>query len=72
MTFKQTYRPFFLEYALLAEFNLVRRQHPVGVFVIPSSASALIWFGIIFVRQVSSRQTQGTVIGFALSNSITK
>ena len=56
MTFKQTYRPFFLEYALLAEFNLVRRQQPVGVFVIPSSASALIWFGIIFVRQVSSRQ----------------
>jgi len=51
MTFKQTYRPFFLEYALLAEFNLVRRQQPVGVFVIPSSASALIWFGIIFVRQ---------------------
>jgi len=51
MSFKQAYRPFFLEYALLAEFNLVRRQQPVGVFVIPSNASALIWFGIIFVRQ---------------------
>lgn len=51
MSFKQAYRPFFLEYALLAEFNLVRRQKPVGVFVVPSNASALMWFGIIFVRQ---------------------
>lgn len=51
MSYKHTYRPFFLEYALLAELNLVRRQKPGGVFVVPSSASALIWFGIIFVRQ---------------------
>lgn len=51
MSYKEAYRPFFLEYVLLSELNLVRRQRPVGVFVIPSSASALIWFGIIFVRQ---------------------
>jgi len=51
MSFKQAYRPFFLEYALLAELNLVRRQKPVGVFVIPANASPLIWFGIIFIRQ---------------------
>lgn len=51
MSLKQAYRPFFQEYALLAELNLVRRQQPVGLFVIPSSASALMWFGVIFVRQ---------------------
>jgi len=51
MSFKQAYRPFFLEYALLAELNLVRRQKPAGVFVIPSAASTLIWFGVVFIRQ---------------------
>lgn len=46
-----SYGPFFLEYSLLAEYNLLRKQKLPGVYVIPSTNSPLCWYGIIFVRQ---------------------
>jgi len=45
-----SYGPFFLEYSLLAEYNLVRKQKLPGVYVIPSTHSPLQWYGVIFVR----------------------
>jgi hypothetical protein len=45
------YPHFFLEYSLLAEFNLLQKQKVPGVYVIPSADSPLCWFGVMFVRQ---------------------
>ena len=36
-----SYGPFFLEYSLLAEYNLLRKQKLPGVYVIPSTHSPL-------------------------------
>jgi len=46
-----SYGPFFLEYSLLAEYNLLQKQKLPGIYVIPSSETSLTWFGIIFIRQ---------------------
>ncbi|XP_039252340.2 AKT-interacting protein-like isoform X1 [Styela clava] len=46
----QTYGPFFLEYSLMAEYNLLRKQNLPGIYVIPSARSPLVWFGVIFIR----------------------
>jgi ubiquitin-protein ligase len=46
-----SYGPFFLEYSLLAEYNLLQKQRLPGIYVIPSSKSSLEWFGVVFVRQ---------------------
>lgn len=46
-----SYGPFFLEYSLLAEYNLLQKQKLPGVYVIPSRETSLCWFGIIFIRQ---------------------
>ncbi|XP_072374354.1 AKT-interacting protein isoform X1 [Scyliorhinus torazame] len=45
-----SYGPFYLEYSLLAEFTLVVKQKLPGVYVQPSYGSALMWFGVIFIR----------------------
>ncbi|MED6245777.1 hypothetical protein ATANTOWER_007940 [Ataeniobius toweri] len=45
-----SYGPFYLEYALLAEFTLVIKQKLPGIYVQPSYKSALMWFGVIFIR----------------------
>ncbi|XP_066439869.1 AKT-interacting protein [Eleutherodactylus coqui] len=45
-----SYGPFYLEYSLLAEFTLVVKQKLPGVYVQPSYRSALMWFGVIFMR----------------------
>ncbi|XP_019629526.1 PREDICTED: AKT-interacting protein-like isoform X1 [Branchiostoma belcheri] len=47
----QSYGPFFLEYSLMAEYNLLQRQRIPGIYVIPSAKSPLFWFGVVFVRQ---------------------
>lgn len=49
---RENYSPFFLEYNLISEFNMVARfrEKYSGVYVIPSAESGLVWFGIIFVR----------------------
>ena len=36
-----SYGPFFLEYSLLAEYNLLQKQKMPGVYVIPSEHSSL-------------------------------
>jgi hypothetical protein len=36
-----SYGPFFLEYSLLAEYNLLQKQKMPGVYVIPSSTSPM-------------------------------
>ncbi|KAK8728519.1 hypothetical protein OTU49_008993 [Cherax quadricarinatus] len=46
-----SYSPYFLEYTLLAEYNLLQKQRVSGVYVIPSGKSPLVWFGVIFIRQ---------------------
>ncbi|XP_069072429.1 AKT-interacting protein isoform X2 [Pleurodeles waltl] len=45
-----SYGPFYLEYSLLAEFTLVVKQKLPGVYIQPSHRSALMWFGVIFIR----------------------
>ncbi|TRY56799.1 hypothetical protein DNTS_005470 [Danionella cerebrum] len=45
-----SYGPFYLEYSLLAEFTLVIKQKLPGIYVQPSYRSALMWFGVIFIR----------------------
>jgi len=45
-----SYGPFFLEYSILAEYNLLQKQKLPGVYVIPSSETSLCWYGIIFIR----------------------
>jgi len=45
------YGPFFLEYALLAEYNLLQRQRLPGVYVVPAASTPLEWFGVLFIRQ---------------------
>ncbi|XP_071785141.1 AKT-interacting protein-like [Asterias amurensis] len=45
------YGQFYLEYALMAEFNQLHKQKLPGVYVIPSARSPLHWFGVLFIRQ---------------------
>ncbi|XP_050707812.1 AKT-interacting protein-like isoform X3 [Eriocheir sinensis] len=46
-----SYSPYFLEYTLLAEYNLLQKQRVSGVYVVPSGKTPLVWFGVIFIRQ---------------------
>lgn len=45
-----SYGPFYVEYSLLAEFTLVIKQKLPGIYIQPSYRSALMWFGVIFIR----------------------
>ncbi|CAL4079283.1 unnamed protein product, partial [Meganyctiphanes norvegica] len=45
-----SYSPYFLEYTLLAEYNLLQKQRVSGVYVVPSGKSPLVWNGVIFIR----------------------
>merc|ERR1712227_48297 len=45
------FQEFLVEYELLAEYRLLQKNGPHrGVYVVPSSKSTLIWFGVIFVH----------------------
>jgi len=57
------YGPYFLEYALLAEYTMVQRQKLTGIYVVPAACTALQWFGVLFVRQ---GYYQGGVFRFIL------
>lgn len=46
----QTYGPFFLEYSLMAEYNLLQKQNLPGIYILPSARSPLLWFGVVFIR----------------------
>ncbi|KAK6623469.1 hypothetical protein RUM43_009321 [Polyplax serrata] len=43
--------PYFLEYAIMAEYLMLQKQELTGIYVIPSDVDPLVWFGVIFVRQ---------------------
>jgi len=44
------YIPFFLEYTLMSEFNILSKKLLPGVYVIPAAKTPFIWFGVIFPR----------------------
>ena len=44
-----SYGSYFLEYSLMAEFNLLLKQKLPGIYCIPSAMSSLTWF--LFIRQ---------------------
>jgi len=46
-----SYGSYFLEYSLMAEFNLLLKQKLPGIYCIPSAKSSLVWFGVLFIRQ---------------------
>lgn len=46
-----SYGSYFLEYSLMAEFNLLLKQKLPGIYCLPSARSALTWFGVLFIRQ---------------------
>jgi len=46
-----SYGSYFLEYSLMAEFNLLLKQKLPGIYCLPSAKSALTWFGVLFIRQ---------------------
>ena len=54
-----SYGPFFLEYSLLAEYNLLQKQKMPGVYVIPSYTSPLC-------KQISSTDSKVYVVSLAL------
>ncbi|GAB6033161.1 hypothetical protein CHUAL_012770 [Chamberlinius hualienensis] len=43
--------PFFLEYALVAEYGLLQKQNLTGIYVIPAAKILRQWFGVMFIRQ---------------------
>lgn len=59
----QAYGPTFLEYSLMCEYLILKKQQLSGVYVMPSSGSALKWFGVLFIRQ---GLYQGGVFRFTL------
>ena len=46
-----SYGSYFLEYSLMAEFNLLLKQKLPGIYCIPSAMSSLTWYGVLFIRQ---------------------
>ena len=50
-----SYGPFFLEYSLLAEYNLLQKQKLPGVYVIPSRETSLCKYKVISIK--STNQT---------------
>lgn len=56
--------PFFLEYTLMGEYQLLQSQHLNGIYVMPSARTPFVWFGIIFIRQ---GLYQGGVFRFCIS-----
>ena len=71
-----SYGPFFLEYSLLAEYNLIRKQKMPGVYVIPSSESPLCKHHLTFALELARIRTEanekgdfhfrGNSLGFSL------
>ena len=48
---QHSYGSYFLEYSLMAEYNLLLKQKLPGIYCIPSSSSSLTWYGVLFIRQ---------------------
>ncbi|XP_059473952.1 protein crossbronx homolog isoform X2 [Neocloeon triangulifer] len=45
------YGPFFTEYSLIPEYNMLQSCAIPGVYCIPAANTPLLWFGTMFVRQ---------------------
>ncbi|XP_065354062.1 AKT-interacting protein isoform X1 [Cloeon dipterum] len=45
------YGPYFTEYSLLPEYNMLQGCAIPGVYCVPAANTPLMWFGVIFVRQ---------------------
>lgn len=45
-----SYGPYFLEYTLLAEYNLLQKQMIPGLYVLPASKTPLTWYGVLFIH----------------------
>ncbi|PSN40170.1 hypothetical protein C0J52_16355 [Blattella germanica] len=48
---QKAYSQYQQEYSIISEYNMLRKQELPGIYVIPSAQSALVWFGVLFVRQ---------------------
>lgn len=48
---QKAYSQYQQEYSIISEYNMLRKQELPGIYVIPSAQSALLWFGVVFVRQ---------------------
>jgi len=46
-----SYGSYFLEYSLMAEFQLLLKQKLPGIYCIPSAKSPTLWYGVLFIRQ---------------------
>lgn len=49
--YKQAYTPFFQEYSIMSEYNLVTKKCLPGLYVMPSASSPLLWFGVLFIKK---------------------
>lgn len=49
--YKQVYSQFFQEYSIISEYNMLVKHSLPGLYVMPSASSALLWFGVLFVRK---------------------
>jgi len=59
-----SYGAYFLEYSLMAEFQLLQQQRLPGIYCIPAYSSPLTWYGVLFIRQ---GPYQGGVFRFQVS-----
>ncbi|XP_046842804.1 protein AKTIP homolog isoform X2 [Xenia sp. Carnegie-2017] len=46
----KSYGPYFMEYTLLAEYNLLQNQLIPGLYVLPAAKTPLIWYGVLFIH----------------------
>lgn len=49
-TVLKSYGPYFMEYTLLAEYNLLQKQMIPGMYVLPAAKTPLIWYGVLFIH----------------------
>ena len=70
-----SYGPFFLEYSLLAEYNLLQKQKMPGVYVIPSYTSPLcknLLLAVILTFSAVSPSSQVGTVSFSSARASSK
>lgn len=55
------YGSYFLEYSLMAEYQLLQKQRLPGIYCLPAHSTPLTWWGVLFIRQ---GPYQGAVLRF--------
>jgi len=58
-----SYGSYFLEYSLMAEFQLLQQQRLPGIYCLPAFSSPLTWWAVLFIRQ---GPYQGAVFRFQI------